>query len=636
MFTDMVGYTALGQKNEELSLALVEEQKKLVRPSLTRHNGREVKTMGDAFLVEFPSALDAIRCAYDIQRATREFNVSMPEDRRIYLRLGIHLGDVLVSGGDISGDAVNIASRIESLADDGGVCITRQVYDQVGGKFELPFVSLGMRPLKNVGDQLEIFKMVMPWSKGTAERLAESDSRRIAVLPFANMSPDPNDEYFADGMTEELISSLSGLSALTVIARTSVMKYKSVSKGASEIAKELGAGTLVEGSVRKSANRVRITVQLIDARNEGHLWAQNYDRQLDDIFSIQSDIAKQVVEALQVKLLGSESKRIDRMPTKNIEAYTLYLKGKYYANRGFGRSEALRRAIAICEEAIVNDPKFALAYAYVALCYNQLGFFGMAPSKEVEKKAREYAQKAIELDNSLAEAHHVVGRILRNYDWDFKKAEKEFDRAIELNPNFVEAYGARALMWLFDRRFDDAIRDVKRALELDPLSGEGASYAGTAYLYSGRSEDAIVQFKKILEDSPGNAYATGNIGLAHVRLGSVDVGLEEVRSVATMDNPSTQSDLAFALGKAGRTEELRALLAILLREVDRKNELSAAVASAYANLGEGDQAIRWLERAYEARLPYMVTVNSDFIYDGIRSDPRFQSLMKKMGWTNTT
>src|SRR5713226_4381380 len=249
MFTDMVGYTALGQRNESLSLALVEEQKKLIRPLLSRHNGREVKTMGDAFLVEFSSALDAVRCAYDIQRAIREFNVSLPQERRVHLRVGIHLGDVVENQGDISGDAVNLASRIEPLAEDGGVCLSRPVYDQVQNKFELHLTSLGPKQLKNVTSPVEVFKMVMPWEEARIPERTLLDKKRIAVLPFTNMSPDPSDEYFSDGMTEELITSLSGVNGLSVIARTSVMKYKGAPKGASQVANELNVGTLVEGSV---------------------------------------------------------------------------------------------------------------------------------------------------------------------------------------------------------------------------------------------------------------------------------------------------------------------------------------------------------------------------------------------------
>src|SRR5438128_3151164 len=275
MFTDMVGYTALGQKNESLSLALVNEQRKLIRPILNRHDGREVKTMGDAFLVEFPSALNAVRCAYDIQRTAREYNISLPEERRVHLRVGVHLGDVLDSQGDISGDAVNVASRINYLADDGGVCLTRQVYDHVQNKFELPLKSLGPRSLKNVNIPVEVYRMEMPWDEERAARPIELDKRRIAVLPFANMSPDPADEYFADGLTEELISKLSLVKGLRVIARTSVMSYKKKDRRIYEIGAELGVGSIVEGSFRKAGNKIRVILHRLEVRKNKQVWAKS-------------------------------------------------------------------------------------------------------------------------------------------------------------------------------------------------------------------------------------------------------------------------------------------------------------------------------------------------------------------------
>src|SRR5713101_7187532 len=328
MFTDMVGYTALGQRDESLSLALVEEQRKLLRPIFKRNNGKEINTMGDAFLVDFPNALDAVRCAYDAQRTSREFNISQPPERRIRLRIGLHLGDVLESHGDIRGDAVNIASRIHSLAEDGGICVTRQVYDQVQNKFDLPLKSLGSRSLKNVNAPLEVYRMVLPWEREQKSTAAQLETSRVAVLPFANMSPDPNDSYFADGITEEIISTLSGISGLNVISRTSVMGYKGTTKRVKEIGGELEAGSVLEGSFRKAGNKIRVTAQLIDVRDDRHVWAHSYDRNLDDVFGVQTDIAKQVSDALRVKILAPEIDRIEKKPTESTKAYTLYLRGQ--------------------------------------------------------------------------------------------------------------------------------------------------------------------------------------------------------------------------------------------------------------------------------------------------------------------
>ncbi len=311
MFTDIVGYTALTQKDEPLSLRLLEEQRKIVRALLPNHAGKEIKTIGDAFLIEFASALEAVRCAFEIQKALHESNRKRSPENQVLLRIGIHLGDVLHNQNDVYGDAVNIASRIEALAVPGGICLTEQVYAQIKNKFEHPLVSEGSKTLKNVTDNIEIYKVVLPWDRQPVSEMS-LDRHRIAVLPFASLSPDPNDEYFADGLTEELIARLSLLKGLEVIARTSVMNYKKKEKNANQIGKELRAGTLIEGSVRKAGNRIRVTAQLINSNTEGHLWAESYDRKLEDIFAVQSEVAESVASSLHLRLSDLDRKNIDR------------------------------------------------------------------------------------------------------------------------------------------------------------------------------------------------------------------------------------------------------------------------------------------------------------------------------------
>jgi TolB-like protein len=301
MFTDIVGYTALTQENESATVQLLDDHRKLLRPIFASHGGREIKTIGDAFLVEFGSALDAVLCAVAVQSAMNDRKLA--RGAALSIRIGIHAGDVIETEGDLIGDAVNIASRIEPLAEPGGVCISRQVHMQVENKVPYDLIKIGPRVLKNVTEPLEVYKVMMPWDKANAVPSAQLDKNRVAVLPFTNMSSDPEEGYFADGMTEELITSLSGVRQLTVIARTSVMGYKGTTKKVREIGSELGVGSLLEGSVRKAGNRVRITAQLIDTATEGHLWAQNYDRQLEDVFAIQSEIAEKVAGELRIRLV---------------------------------------------------------------------------------------------------------------------------------------------------------------------------------------------------------------------------------------------------------------------------------------------------------------------------------------------
>jgi len=329
MFTDIVGYSSLTQKNERLALELLEEHRKIVRPIVTRHNGHEIKTMGDAFLIEFGSALEATQCAVDMQKTLHSHNEQSTVERRIHLRIGIHLGDVLKRQNDVLGDAVNIASRIERLAEADGICISQQVYDQVRNKIDCPIENLGSHQLKNIDYPIDVHRML--WEKDETAKLS-LDRKRIAVLPFLNISPDPKDEYFADGLTEELIARLSMISGLKVIARTSIMRYRGTAKSVREIGKELESGSVIEGSVRKAADRLRVTAQLIDATTQEHLWVQNYDRQLEDVFAIQTEVAQNVADALKTQLLGEERRRIEKKPTGDIGAYTLYLKGRYYWN----------------------------------------------------------------------------------------------------------------------------------------------------------------------------------------------------------------------------------------------------------------------------------------------------------------
>jgi len=634
MFTDIVGYTALGQRNESLSLALVEEQRKVIRPILARHNGREVKTIGDAFLVDFSSALDAVRCAYDIQRAVREFNISLPEERRVHLRVGVHLGDVVESGGDISGDAVNIASRIEPLAEDGGVCVTRQVYDQVQNKFELKLVGLGLKPLKNVSMPVEVYKVLMPWSSESRAERNDLEIRRIAVLPFVSMSPDPNDEYFADGLTEELIDRLCQIRELQVIARTSVMSFKKKEKKAAEIGRELRAGALVEGSVRKAGNRIRVIAQLIDANTEGHLWSSRYDRNLEDIFEVQSDIAENVADALKTQLLDEDKEKIAKKPTGDINAYTFYLKGRYYWNER--NKESLEKAIKYFEEALRRDPKFALAYSGLADSYRVLVNHGYLPASEGNPKTKEAARKAVELDDTLAEAHTSLGMIL-SFQWDWRGAEEEFAKALRANPNYATAHHWYSIHLLNLGRLDEAIRELKVAEELDPLSPMIRAYGALVYVYARQYDIALEECNKALELDPN--FVTGYYNRVWVYLAKsmFDEAMADQEWVLPFLQPLSSSNSALvgaAYIIAGRTEEAKRIL----RECEEaaKHERAedvnhVALALIHLKLGDKDRALEMLERAFKARTATPFVIRLSPWFDELTSDPRFNELVKKTG-----
>jgi adenylate cyclase len=625
MFTDMVAYTALGQKNESLSLALVEEQRKLIRPILGRHNGREVKTMGDAFFVEFPNALDAVRCAYDIQRATKEFNVSLPEERRIHLRVGVHLGDIVESGGDISGDAVNIASRIEPLAEDGGVCLTRQVYDQVRNKFELQLSSLGERTLKNVTVPVEVFKMMLPWEKEPP--LPHLDASRVAVLPFANISAVPEDEYFADGMTEEVIASVSRMGGLKVISRTSVMQFKNTQKRTGEIARELEVGMLVEGSVRKAGNRVRITVQLIDAEKDEHRWVQSWDRNIDDIFSIQSEIAKKIASSLKVRL-GRPGRLVSRANKKEAaEAYDLYLRGWHMIRDAYETVDS--SALSYLQAALRLDPSSAIihngiARFYVAATGNQV------PESEGWPKVKEFAEKAASLDPEFGEAHLSLAIYAAQHDWDWARAEGEFREAIRLDPNSSQALEQYSFFLMCPMGlFDEAESYMKNAEELDPLSLKAKGNIAWVQLLTRRYAQAEAKVGEMRRISP----ITGTLSLVRIYLETSrkEKALAETRDLEKRAGYSfLLGHVGYFYGALGKEDDARRILQMLLTPKVGAPQ-AFALGLTYLGLGEKREAIKLFNQACDERSWALVNAYQLPEVQRLKSEQGFKEIEEKMG-----
>lgn len=620
MFTDLVGYTALTQRDEAAAMRLLEEHRRTVRPFFTLHGGSEVKTIGDAFLVEFGSALEAVRCAYEIQQSIHELDSGKTDGAKATVRIGVHVGDVIHDKNDVYGDAVNVASRIEPLAQPGGICVSRQVYDHVKNKFEFPIVSIGQKELKNVSEPLEVFKVVLPW-EGSGHLEASLDRRRIAVLPFSNISPDPADEYFADGMTEELTATMSRIGGLKVIARTSVMGYKGTQKKISDVARELEVGTVLEGSVRKAGDRVRITIQLIDSKTSEHLWAESYERELKDVFAIQSEVSKVVAESLKVHLTPQEKVLVGKEQTESTEAHTVYLKGRFYWNER--TEENTKKALAYFERAVAADPGFALAYSGISDCYNVLVDYGwMDPAKALplsEKNAR----RAIELDESLAEGHASLGSVLAS-TWKFRAAESEFKRAIELRPSYSPAYHWFALMLNQLGRPEEAFQRELDALDIDPYSMTSGLGACVALYIMGRYSEALTRLTKLAQEFPeyvGIAFWKSTV---HLVMEEFDDAVRDAeRAVELSHSPSSLLNLAGTLAYVGRREDA-------LKAYDQAKQEGFAspafVGMVELMLGMNDEGFGHLEEAVRLEDTSLLTGRHDPINKKYLTGPRWKAI----------
>lgn len=460
----------------------------------------------------------------------------------------------------------------------------------------------------------------------------EMPAKSIAVLPFVNISADKNDEYLSDGVSEELITALSKITGLQVKARTSSFAFKGKNEDIQKIGELLHVSHLLEGSVAKAGNKLRITAQLIQASDGNHLWSDTYDREMQDIFAVRSDVAQQVAAVLKIRLLGEDKKQLDKKPTENLEAYNLYRQGRYYFDKV--SEEGIKKALPFFQQAIQKDPRFALAYAGMADTYVAAADAFIAP-REAFSKAKEAALKAIEIDDTLAEAHASLGLVHYHYDWDWAAAEKEFKRALVLNPQSAWSYAVYTQFLGGMGRVDEANDQGRRALEIDPLSVTAQWVLGWAFLNADRSDEAIQQMSKAVELDPTGAWARTFLGRAYLSKGMQQRAIEELET-ARRDGP----DDVFVLGLLGygyavtgrRADAFKILQS--LDEMERHRYVSrAARVYVYAGLGDKDKAFEWLEKAYQERSDALAWFRQEPESQSLRSDPRFAVLMRKVGFT---
>jgi len=632
MFTDTVGYTASTQANEGRTLELLRQQSELLRPLLSLHQGREIKSTGDGFLVEFDSALKAVQCAVNIQRRIYERN-SEGGQTPIRIRIGVHLGDVVQNGTDILGDAVNIAARIEPLAEPGGVCVSSAVYDQVRTKVTDKFEKLQPKAMKGIDVPMEVYRVLFPWmnnGNGTAtEESRIADKNRLAVLPFANISPDPSDEYFADGLTEELIANLSLVPGLKVIARTSVIGYKKTEKTVATIGKELGVGTVVEGSVRRSANRIRVTVQVIDVATEEHLWTAKYDDDLDDIFAVQGDIATKVATALPGGLKREKAPISELAKPRETEAYLQYLQGQ--ALMWKTDQDSLRRSLEFFKKALQTDPTFARAYAGMARAYIGLGSEDFMSWLDSCNLGRAAAEKAIAIDPGLAEAHGLRAEIAFMADETADILDREVRRALELNPNLSQAHTILAALAGSLGITEAYVAENEEAYRLDPLSPATIRSLGNSYFFSGRHEEAVAHWQKTMEQAPLDSLR----GLADYYILKGEFEQAEL-TVKELERVASGSD--FALLCRGWLSAARGDRTTAMKMVERLQETSregyaraSSVGFIYYALGDLDRFFQVMFATAKAHTMQAARIRMSPSFAGARRDPRFVELMSTYG-----
>jgi adenylate cyclase len=600
MLTDMVGYTKTSQQDEAKALRWLDEHDRVIRGSVEGHGGRIIKGTGDGFLVEFPSALQAVTCAVDIQRVFHDRNTRSEPSDRFFVRIGLHVGDVVRRGDDIFGDGVNIVSRIEPLAAPNGICVSQTVQMQVWNKAGHRLESMGKPRLKNLELPIEVFRIALPWEDLSKEADARpaAERSRIAVLPLASISQDPEDAYFADGMTEELIYALSKIPGLKVIAQTSSMVYRGTQKTIREIGEELRVGAVLEGSVRTSGERLRIMVQLIDAASEEHLWGGRYDRELADVFEVQTEIAQNV--ARELKLLLRE-RGVEAQPTENLDAYKEYLKGRHFFARR--TRTGLYTAIGHFEAAIAVDPGFAKAYSGLADSYTVLVNHGHEPADALFPKAREAARRAIELDPDLAEAHASIGIIALEFEDEPDAAERALREAIARNPSYATAWHWLALALNFVGRLDEAHEAMERALELDPMAHVVHVSYGEMLVDAGKAERAREYFRRGLELEPDYPGVSAGLARAEIALWNWR-GAEDALELALRRNPNNIHAL---LGKAhlalllGRPDDAVALLQRAERVEPESPMVWYARGEVTRLVGDPAKAITSFERVQTAR-----------------------------------
>jgi len=628
MFTDMVGYTALMQENEQKAKKNRDRHRNILENSVQNHHGIILQYYGDGTLCVFNSAIEAVECATEIQQ-------ELQKEPKIPLRIGLHIGDIVYTDDGIYGDAVNIASRIETLATPGCVLISGKLFDEIKNHPSMPAQPLGEFELKNVKRPVHVFALQseglnVPFRDELKLKPRESE-KSIAVLPFVNMSTDAENEYFSDGITEELLNALTKVDGLQVTSRTSSFAFKGKNLDVREIGSKLAVTSVLEGSVRKAGNKVRITAQLINASDGYHVWSEVYDRDLEDIFAVQDEISKQICNKLREKLsIDQIDESIVKTPTKNLDAHNLYLKGRFYFYKW--NPEDAKKALVFLRQAIDLEPDFASAYAALSGCYCLIGAMGQQDTVTYFKEAKVAALQSIELDNTLAESHTSLGAIQFWNDWDIAGAKKSYEKALELNSNYADAYHGYAMVLLLEGKTNDAINEIEKALQLDPLSLPINSSAGMIHFCAEKYTESLAYYEKTLEYDPTFQAAMEGKGWVFALTGEMDKAIETFKQLYQLTAQRVIAGLGYVYAKKGDKKEAEKYLNKLKKrqELDSDASLNTDLAIVYTGLNDIDKVFHYLEKSIGERVGTLF-LNVHPGWKFLRSDPRFINLIKKAG-----
>jgi class 3 adenylate cyclase/TolB-like protein/Flp pilus assembly protein TadD len=673
---DIAGYSRLMGEDEVATLAALKERQAAVFPLVPQFEGRIIDVAGDGILAEFPSAVGAVRCAIEIQRAMHEKNAAPEARMKLNFRIGINLGDVIHEGERIYGDGINVAARIQALAQPGGVAVSQTVFEQVHGRIPERFVKLGAAYLKNIRAPVTIHEAVLPWTThrapwiervrfamrarkssmplvalavialagafgflawqrvaGPGQQATEEAKpvRSIAILPFRRLdAQSPGDEYLGVGLADALITNLGNIEQLTVRPTSAVLRYDRPDQDPIAAGREQAVDALLEGTIQKSGHRLRLNVRLMRVRDGASLWAAKYDEDFSDVFRMQDSIAEQATRALLLKLTGPQRERLARRPTGNVEAYELYLQGRYHWNK-FDEA-GFRKAIEYYEKALKLDPNYALAHSGISNSHSGLIAIGAMPYAEGYKIARAAAERAVKLDDGLAEAHMSLAAAKLLLEWDWDGGERELRKVVELNPNIAETASLLGYERQMRGKTREAIEVTLRGVHIDPLSTLLRVDLASAYYFDRQWDAAIAEHEKALELDPAFISPFFVAAQALERKGDAAAAIARCEKAikARGRDPSFVSALGYALASAGRRKEA----AVLARELEarhRKQPFNPTLLGIlYAGLGERDRAIAWLERAYREHDVQLAWFHLEPQVEPLHGDPRFEDLMRRM------